>query len=98
MALRLMLTTVLPHGRIGFGRGEKGIRYVYRSDNASPRVLIESRPNIEWIRARDAEQWIEKHGLFEKPQTIQEWVAKLFTYYDRNEPFLEPEFERWCVR
>ena len=66
MAMRLMLSTMMPSGGIGFGRGKKGARYVYQSGNASPKGLVESKPAIEWVRASDAEQWIHKHGLFDR--------------------------------
>ena len=56
LALRLISTTIMPHGRVGFGRGAEGRRYWYERNKHDCLEILEGKPDIEWITAEGIEE------------------------------------------
>ena len=91
LALRLISTTITPHGRIGFGRGAEGRRYWYEADKYGDSKIMEGEPAIKWVAAEGLEEWITTHGIHDA-SSAQSWISRLFFQVDRCDPF----FKGWA--
>ena len=87
LALRLISTTIMPHGRVGFGRGAEGRRYWYERNRYDCLEILERKPDIKWIAAEGIEEWITTHGIHDA-SSAQSW-SSLFLYFDSSNPLFK---------
>ena len=99
LLVRLLSTMLSPQGRVGVGRGPRGIQYYLLRTYYGYKGfdLMTQKPEIEWIDAGDIESWIRENGYLNKRFMHHDWMVKLFSQVAIDDPFSGAGLESFLV-